>query len=470
VLLLVGLAWSGLVGAPAQSGSVPSVCEPLVAEEVDPVAVRAALRASPESVRHICKMERSALGRAGFTTLFVLSGLAILPGVRDSARYARHTPLQLAVLRDSPPAARALVKAGADPTRTYEGASPLTLAVMHDVGVGGTTWTDLLLLHWDTPLPSDALSPEALDRLFFASELEALLRSKGLSGNGRAADGTTWLHRALIQDWSMPDSDDALIRRPIDRVEARNGELPRYEETIGPGARFYEEDVPRLSFAAVMARGARVDRKDAQGRTALYYAAYTGNWVAWDMLLAEGARPWKAGVRPESVLFALAAGGSPERFEQVLGRLMRREQVAVSDLSALAGSLVEPEPSGWCLKPEAMRPASTRCDEVPEQRATAELLAAVGAAPAPSWWTARVERQARSVLAQAVEVGFKPSMSPLKVAVRRKDWKTTRMLVPHAVLSPAEARRLRRMAARRGAPARVRRTIEQAQAQAERRR
>ena len=44
-------------------------------------------------------------------TLFAITGLAVLPGVRDSARYARHSALHLALLRDSSGAARALAEA-----------------------------------------------------------------------------------------------------------------------------------------------------------------------------------------------------------------------------------------------------------------------------------------------------------------------------------------------------------------------
>lgn len=467
VALVLGVALSGLAGERAHAAEAPSVCRALVADAVDPAEVRAALKANPESVDDICKVRRSALGEGGLTTLFVLSGLAILPGVLDQAKYARHTTLQMAILRDSAPAARALVSAGANPTGSHQGASALTLAVLRDLDAGNTTWTDLSLRLWQGPIPDHAVSSEALDRLFFAPELEGVLRSKGMRRHGLAEDGTTWLHRALLQDWPMPARDDVLIRDSIDGVEARNGELPRYEETTAIGARWFEETSPRLTFAAVMARGVPVGIKDAGGRTPLYYAAYTGNWVAYDRLVKEGARPWEAGAQPESILFALAAGGSVERFEKVLRTLLRRGVVDVEDLDALAGSLLYSEPSGWCRESEAIRPRGVRCDELPDQVQTRRLLAATGASPSRSWWKARVDQQARISLQGAVEVGFVPPVFAVKMAVRRKDWKTTRMLVRYAEPSAAQARRLGWMAARRGAPKQTRATIDTARARAE---
>ena len=461
------LVWSGLSAAPAGATESDQVCSALMQDPVDITAIRAATRAEPASARATCKVPRSALGQAGFTTLFAITGLALLPGARDSARYARHPALQLALLRDSSAAARALAKAGADPTRSVDGASALTLAVMKDSEGGSTTWTDLVTLHWDEPLPHDALSPAALDRLFFAPALEEVLRSKGLRRHGLAADDTTWLHRALIQDWPLPDSDDAVVGAPIEGVEARGGELPRYEETLAPAAKLYEERVPRLSFADVMARGVPVNRPDVRGRTALYYAAYTGNWVAYDRLLAAGARPWKAGSTPASILFALAAGGSPERFAATLRQLIERGHLVAEDLRPLAGSLVQPEPVGWCQQPAAVRPSFVECGLLPDQAVNRRLVASMGVGPSADWWRRRVEAQAGAALQQAVEDGFVPPIQAVSMAVRRKDWTTALLLLPSVQAAPGALRRLDRLARRRGAPNRVRAAIRRAQGQAE---
>ena len=467
--LAAGLLVGALGSGPVQAADRPSVCDALVAESVDPAAVRAALRAAPDSVHHTCRVRRSALGEAGLTGLFVVTGLVLLPGARESAKYAHHTTLQLAILRGSAPAAKALAKAGADPVGRRDTDSALTLAVMLDIEAADTSWTSIVLSHWTEPLPSRALSAEALDQLFSSPELHKLLRAKGLPRHGRAEDGTTWLHRALIQDWPMPGSDDALLGEAIIEVQASKGELPRHEETIGPGARFYKETHPRLSFAAVMDRGLPVDLPDAKGRSALYYAAYTGNWVAYDRLLDAGARPQRAGMQPESILFALAAGGSPERFERTLRRLVRRGHVEVADLSGLAGSLAEPEPRGWCAEPEERRPWNETC-ALTDQARNSQQLVQLGVSPTDAWWKARVDRQAHTALQRAVDYGFTPPLRALKRAVRQEDWQTTRMLVPHATLSPAQARQLGRMAARRGAPRGVRKTIDGARARAEGRR
>lgn len=461
------LVWSGLSAAPARATESDRVCSALMQDPVDIKTIRTATRAEPASARAICKVPRSALGQAGFMTLFAITGLAILPGVRDSARYARHPALQLALLRDSSGAARALAKAGADPTQSVDGASALTLAVMHDIEGGSTTWTDLVTLHWNEPLPHDALPPEALDRLYFAPALEEVLRSKGLRRHGLAADGTTWLHRALIQDWSLPDSDDAVIGAPIEGVEARGGELPRYEETLAPAANLYKEREPRLSFSDVMARGVPVNRRDVQGRSALYYAAYTGNWVAYDRLLGAGARPWKAGSTPASILFALAAGRSPERFAATLRQLIEQGHLVADDLHPLAGSLVQPEPVGWCQEPASMRPWFVECGQVPDQAVNRQLLASMGVGPSADWWTRHVKKQSRDVLQRAVDDGFVPPIPPVSTALRQKDWKVALLLLPAVQASPGALRRLDRLARRRGAPNRVRAAIRRAQGRAE---
>ncbi|HCH65891.1 MAG: hypothetical protein CL927_14005 [Deltaproteobacteria bacterium] len=465
--MILALVLGGLHSGPVHAREAPSVCQPLVADVVDPVAVRAVLSENPSSLEHLCKVRRSALGEAGLTTLFVVSGLALIPGALDSAKYARHTPLELAILRDSRAAARALVKAGADPTHGSEKASPLTLAVMRDLDAGSTDWTELVLMSWSGPLLSDALSATALDRLFFAPELTDVLGSSGMRGHGLAEDGTIWLHRALIQDWPLPKTDDALVGQPLDGVQVKDGELPRYEETLAPGARFYEETVPRLSVAAVMARGVPIGHADSQGRTALYYAAYTGNWTAYERLLAAGAKPLRAGARPESILFALAAGGSTERFEATLRLVLEHRDGDLTALRSLAGSLVDPEPVGWCRQPAEMRPSTVECDAVPDQATSRRLLASMGVSPPSAWWQTRMERGRQGALQLAIESGFIPPMGALKTAVRRKNWKTTRMLVRDAVLSPAEARRLARMASLRGAPAGVQEAIAKARVRAE---
>jgi len=407
--LVVALC-SGLMGTPAVATTTP-ICEALKAEPVDVAGVRVALRTQPGALDAVCEIEWTS-PQMGAVELLV--GVVVFPYLVYRANRAgrtfidKHDPLELAVMRQSLGATRALLKAGADPVVHSRGTeSALERAVALDLESGSSEWSDLLLADWRGEMPTDTLTTATLDRLFFAPALESRLRSAGLPPHGEDQSGTTWLHRSM-------------------------NDRPRFRGD------------PHLTFDAVMARGLPIGRKDGLGRTALYTAAAAENWSAYDVLIEAGARPERAGEEPQTILRPLADGEVLDRYEQTLRQLVEEGHVVADDLSTLAENLL------FRRKVAYSRP-----------------LAAVGATPSEWWWESQISLGWEDRLSGALEAGFVVPGSAVSYAMRKEKWALARRLLSHSRLSPAEVRRLQRQAIWRGAPPKMKQALKRAKKRAQ---
>ncbi len=403
VFLLSG----GLLAAPANA-STESICTALKADPVDVAAVRRVVRTQPEAMGEICEIEWTS-PQMGAVELLV--GLVVFPYLVYRANRAgrtfidQHGTLELAVMRASPEATRVLLAAGADPVaHGRRTASALERGVALDLEAGTMDWSELLIADWSGTMPSDTLTTQTLDRLFFAPALEARLRSAGLPAHGEDHAGTTWLHRSV---------DD----RPRFRDEAP------------------------LTFDAVMARGIPIWQKDDLGRTALYAAAAAENWAAYDALLDAGARPERAGSEPQTILRPLAEGGSLTRYEQTLGQLVESGHVVAGDLTSLAERLLFRGDVAYC-------------------RSLAEL----GATPSAWWWESQITLGWEDKLLGALDAGFVVPGAAVPHAMRREQWRLAQTLLSHADLSSAALRRLQRQAFWQGAPPEMKQALKRARA------
>ena len=422
VVLLLWLQWSS--ATPAQARDTPAVCVALKARTVDVAGVKRAVASTPGAMDETCSVPRSAVSQLTqmAAAIFTL-GLSTLgaPGLSQA-----YSPLELAVLRESEGAVRALAAAGADPTARRKKSLPaVRRAVALDLEAGGTRWTDAVLSGWRAPLPAGVLTTHQLDQLFAASVLEAHLRDRGLPAWGTDGRGTTWLHRALYRDalslemqvvLGKPDSEDAMeVRRAI-------------------------------TVEAALARGVPVDLRDHDEHTALYYAAVTENWRAFDGLLSAGAHPERAGAEPDAILYALVLTNSGPRFGAMVARLLRSGHVDAADLAPLAEVSLRPGRSQQC-------------------RAVADA----GIEPTLGWWNRVIEQGNEDRLDRTLACGFVPSHKTIRSAVRLQSWPAVRKLVKHASLTGFQVRRLQVMAAVRGAPQPVKKALSKAHRRARRR-
>ena len=109
---MLWVQWSS--AAPAQARDTPPVCVALKARTVDVAGVKRAVAGTPGAVSETCYVPRSAVSQLTqmAAAIFTL-GLSTLgaPGLSQA-----YSPLELAVVRESEGAVRALAAAGADPT------------------------------------------------------------------------------------------------------------------------------------------------------------------------------------------------------------------------------------------------------------------------------------------------------------------------------------------------------------------
>lgn len=422
VALLLWVQWSS--AAPAQARDTPPVCVALRARTVDVAGVKRAVAGTPGAVDETCYVPRSAVSQ--FTQILVgvaTVGLSTLfhPGLSQA-----YSPLELAVLRESEGAVRVLAAAGANPTARRKKSLPaVRRAVALDLKAGGTRWTDAVLSGWQNPLPDGVLTTHQLDRLFAASVLEAHLRDRGLPAWGTDGRGTTWLHRALYRDTLSLEMQVVLGK-------------PESEEAL---------EVRRaITVEAALARGVPVDRRDHDGHTALYYAAVTENWRAFDGLLAAGARPQRAGAEPDAILYALVLTDSGPRFGAMVARLLRSGHVDAAGLAPLAEVSLRPGRSQQC-----------------------RAVANAGIEPTLGWWNRVIEQGNEDRLDRTLACGFVPSHKTIRSAVRLQSWPAVRKLVKHASLTGLQVRRLQLMAAVRRAPPPVKKALSKALRRARRR-
>lgn len=408
-LIPAALLLLGPTQARAASAPQSPICEALVKPTVDVAAVRRALERDPTSIDATCRVARSGPDTAvevfGF---FFMLGLPTIMGATQQP----YGTLELAVRRGSSDAVALLRDAGADPThRTKHTSSAIGVAVALDLARGGTTWTHQVLQGWSGELSPGVLNDVLLDRLFFAPELEQELLRHGYPPHGTDAHGMTWLHRSLY--------DPSLSFR-------QRGAFP-----VSPGE---GADAARaaLSVDLVLARGVPVDQADRKGFSALYYAAVTGNWAAWDALLEAGARLEEAAEYPSSLLEALVLAGGDARFQQTVRTMTRDGHLQASDLSELASQMV-------------LDDETERCG----------LAAKVGATPSDFWWMVWSKKGHAPELDRALGCGFLPPFKVVQRAVRERRWSVARKLARHAALTPGQVRRLQIAAALRGAPPKV---------------
>ena len=305
---------SSAVPAPVAATTPTPVCAALVASTPDIPALEQSLTRDPSAVSDICTVEKIT---PDFTVVDAIVGIVVFPYLIHRLNTAgkpytkKHGALELAVMRQSQPAATVLLAAGADPVaQTDQTRSALEWGVTLDLETDTTEWTTLLLERWSAEIPPNTLSTHTLDRLFHAPILATQLHAAGLPPHGVDARGTTWLHRSLYRD-EMPFFTRVDLGVPMGKEQ--------------------QEARAAVSFDAVLARGIPVDQADREGFTALYYAVEAQNWAAFQALLDAGARPEQAGSEPYTVLAALARAGDLERFQQMMGRLERAGALSSED-------------------------------------------------------------------------------------------------------------------------------------------
>lgn len=412
--LLAALVGLGLALAPAHAdgASGPPVCTALLTRPIDARAVQRAVTRNPASITAVCEIPKSSLDVA-----IAVFSIVLIPTLLSGPE--RYSPLELAVLRQSRDATEVLLEAGADPfpnSRSLR--TPLSLAVQIDLETGSSTWTDLLLRGRSVELTAGFLRSSDLDRLFFAPALEKRLIQHGLPRHGTDREGRTWLHRSLYRE-DLPFEQQVALG-----------------SVIGPSDKAIRAE---LTLDKVLRRGVPVNRRDARGYSALYYAAWTGNWSAWDRLIAAGARLERAAEQPQYLLRALAAAGAEKRFRTTLRALHGGGHLSAAALQDLAERLLFLE-------------GETPC------RAVGRL----GGSPSPHAWSSWLSPRHSELLDRALACGYRPPWTSLKLAVRARRWPAVRKMVKGADLSPRQVRVLRRMALLRGAPSGVHKALKRA--------
>jgi ankyrin repeat protein len=342
-----------LGGTPtARAAETSPLCAALLPARADVAGARAAIAAGAD-VSARCSHEvtiqvRRRLGLAEVLLGVIVPPVGVLMMLDDRSHPATVTrspaPLDLAISRELPSLADALLDAGADPLQPAPGdqALPLVTAIAQDMRLGGATWTTRLLGHCDH-VPADLLRAEerVLDALLDAPELLAPLLALGLDTEGRDRWGRTWLTRAARD--GAPRRAHAALASGADPNLRLEGETP-LGAAVGAGdlammallleagaapsraagsgrslaARAVEQSDPAV-LDAVLAMGARADGGDGEGRVPIMVAASRGALAATRTLLAHGALPTDEAVleatrrgNAELLRILLDAGGDPD--------------------------------------------------------------------------------------------------------------------------------------------------------------